>query len=225
MSDVESGAESDSSIGTQELNDLQASITQSFKSDDESSKPEEPVVKKPRKRKVLKKAELIQPHQEYNEEPTTKAVKKRGRPPKPIEEKLAKQVIRKEKIVYVVQDNDGNLVRKDPTKLGIRELRKLKIEDDAQKAEIEYGKKLGRLKNGKAKIPKTRTEAQRKATERMLEFNRLKRAGKKSEDKIERKAEIKEVVKESVKEVVQEPAIPKPPPQKSIEQQYFDFFS
>ena len=68
MSDVESGAESDSSIGTQELNDLQASITQSFKSDDESSKPEEPVVKKPRKRKVLKKAELIQPHQEYNEE-------------------------------------------------------------------------------------------------------------------------------------------------------------
>ena len=139
--------------------------------------------------------------------------------------KLAKQVIRKEKIVYVVQDNDGNLVRKDPTKLGIRELRKLKIEDDAQKAEIEYGKKLGRLKNGKAKIPKTRTEAQRKATERMLEFNRLKRAGKKSEDKIERKAEIKEVVKESVKEVVQEPAIPKPPPQKSIEQQYFDFFS
>ena len=202
------------------------SITQTFKSEDESSKPEEPVVKKPRKRKVLKKkAELIQPHQEYNEEPTTKAVKKRGRPPKPIEEKLAKQVIRKEKIVYVVQDNDGNLVRKDPTKLGIRELRKLKIEDDAQKAEIEYGKKLGRLKNGKAKIPKTRTEAQRKATERMLEFNRLKRAGKKSEDKIERKAEIKEVVKESVKEVVQEPAIPKPPPQKSIEQQYFDFFS
>ena len=214
MSDKEeisndSGAESDSSIGTDELNDLQSSLQQSFKEDSEE---EEPVKKKSSNLKISKK-------------PKGKLVKKKGRPPKPIEEKLAKQVIKKEKIVYVIQGEDGKLTRKDPAKLGVRDLKKLKIEDEAQKAELEYGKKLGRLKNGKAKIPKTRTEAQKRATEKMLEANRLRRAGKKSEAKIERKEEIKEVVKESVKEVVQEPAIPKPPPQKSVEQQYFEFFS
>ena len=134
-------------------------------------------------------------------------------------------MIKKEKVIYVIQDNDGNLVRKDPNKLGVRDLKKLKVEDEAQKAELEYGKKLGRLKNGKAKMPKTRTEAQRKATEKMLESNRLRRAGKNSVAKTERKEEIKQVVKESVKEVVQEPAIRQPPPLKSIEQQYLEFFS
>ena len=216
MSDKEeslndSGAESDSSIGTDELNDLQSSLKQSYKEDSEEEEP----VKKSSNLKISRKLnKKAKPQQ-----------KRKGRPPKPIEEKLAKQVIKKEKIVYVIQGEDGKLTRKDPSKLGVRDLKKLKIEDEAQKAELEYGKKLGRLKNGKAKIPKTRTEAQKRATEKMLEANRLRRAGKKSEAKIERKEEIKEVVKESVKEVVQEPAIPKPPPQKSVEQQYYEFFS
>ena len=190
-----SGEESDSSIGTEELNDIQNSLNESFKEEDAPVKISKPKQKIPEKKK--------------------------GRPPKPLEEKLAKQVIKKEKIVYIIQDSEGNVVRKDPTKLTMKELRKLKIEDEAQKTEIEYGKKLARLKSGKAKIPKSRTEAQMKATEKMLEANRLRRAGKKNEAK----SEIKEVVKQSVKEVVQEPAIQKPPPpQKSIEQQYNDFF-
>ena len=235
MSDKEkisndSGAESDSSIGTDELNELQTQIKQSFKpesSEEEQEVEEKPVRKKKssnlkiaRKQKNVKNIKNIKI--EKSPEP-----KKKGRPPKPIEEKLAKQVIKKEKIIYVIQGEDGKMTRKDPEKLGVRDLRKLKIEDEAQKAELEYGKKLGRLKNGKAKIPKPRTEAQKRATEKMLEANRLRRAGKKSEAKIERKQEIKEVVKESVKEVVQEPAIekpPPPPPQKSVEQQYLDFF-
>tara|TARA_R110002020_G_scaffold11610_1_gene43465 strand:+ start:7050 stop:7694 length:645 start_codon:yes stop_codon:yes gene_type:complete len=195
----DSGTESDSSIGTDELNDLQSSLKNEFQ---EAEEPiEEPV--EPIKKQVKTKSKNIKKPEK----------KKKGRPPKPIEEKLARQVIKKEKIVYVIQGEDGKLTRKDPSNLGIRDLRKLKIEDEAQKAELEYGKKLGRLKNGKAKIPKTRTEAQKKATEKMLEANRLRRAGKKSESKQERKEEIKEVVKESVKEVVQEPAVPKPPPE------------
>jgi hypothetical protein len=214
MSDKEeilndSGAESDSSIGTEELNDLQSTLTQSFKEESD----EEVIVKK-KKKNGLKITKSQEPK-----------LKKKGRPPKPIEEKLAKQVIRKEKIVYIIQDENGKLIKKDPNKLGVRDLRKLKVEDEAQTTELQYGKKLARLKNGKAKIPKQRTEAQKRATEKMLEANRLRRAGKKSTAKIERKEEIKEVVKESVKEVVQEPAIPKPPPQKSVEQQYFEFFS
>ena len=209
---VDSGAESDSSIGTDELNELQTQIKQSFK-EESSEEDEEPVkVKKSKNLKISKKQKGKLPE------------KKKGRPPKPIEEKLAKQVIKKEKIIYVIQGEDGKMIRKDPNKMGVRDLKKLKIEDEAQKAELEYGKKLGRLKNGKAKIPKPRTEAQKRATEKMLEANRLRRAGKKSEAKQERKEEIKEVVKESVKEVVQEPAIEKPPPQKSVEQQYLDFF-
>jgi len=201
ISQEDSGTESDSSIGTDELNDLQSSLKQTYHDEEEES----PKISKSQNLKKEK-------------------ISKRGRPPKPIEEKLAKKVIKKEKIVYVIQDSDGKLTRKDPDKMGIRDLKKLKIEDEAQKQELEYGKKLARLKNGKAKIPKTRTEAQKKATEKMLEANRLRRAGKKSEEKIERKQEIKEVVKESVKEVVQEPAISKPPPQKSMEEQYMDFF-
>jgi len=220
MSDKEeisndSGAESDSSIGTDELNELQTQIKQSFK-EDSSDEDEEPVkVKKSKNLKISKK---------QKGKVVKLPEKKKGRPPKPIEEKLAKQVIKKEKIIYVIQGEDGKMIRKDPNKMGVRDLKKLKIEDEAQKAELEYGKKLSRLKNGKAKIPKQRTEAQKRATEKMLEANRLRRAGKKSEAKQERKEEIKEVVKESVKEVVQEPAIEKPPPQKSVEQQYLDFF-
>jgi len=232
MSDKEkisndSGAESDSSIGTDELNELQTQIKQSFKA--ESSEEEQEVEEKPVKKKKSSNLKIARKQKskvvKIPEPP--KPEKKKGRPPKPIEEKLAKQVIKKEKIIYVIQGEDGKLTRKDPEKLGVRDLKKLKIEDEAQKAELEYGKKLGRLKNGKAKIPKPRTEAQKRATEKMLEANRLRRAGKKSEAKIERKQEIKEVVKESVKEVVQEPAIekpPPPPPQKSVEQQYLDFF-
>jgi hypothetical protein len=201
----QSGAESDSSIGTDELNDLQSSINQTFMEVEESQNL-----------KILKKNKDVPKNIDI--------VKKRGRPPKPIEEKLAKQVIKKEKIVYIIQDSNGNLTKKDPSKLGLRELQKIQREDDAQKAELEYGKKLARLKSGKAKIPKQRTEAQRSATAKMLEANRLRRAGKKSTEKIERKEEIKEVVKESVKEVVQEPAIPIPKPEKSVEQQYIDFF-
>lgn len=212
---VDSGAESDSSIGTDELNELQTQIKQSFK-EESSDEDEEPVkVKKSKNLKISKK---------QKGKVVKLPEKKKGRPPKPIEEKLAKQVIKKEKIIYVIQGEDGKMIRKDPNKMGVRDLKKLKIEDEAQKAELEYGKKLGRLKNGKAKIPKERTEAQKRATEKMLEANRLRRAGKKSEAKQERKEEIKEVVKESVKEVVQEPAIEKPPPQKSVEQQYLDFF-
>ena len=213
---VDSGAESDSSIGTDELNELQTQIKQSFKEETSDEEDEEPVkVKKSKNLKISKK---------QKGKVVKLPEKKKGRPPKPIEEKLAKQVIKKEKIIYVIQGEDGKMIRKDPNKMGVRDLKKLKIEDEAQKAELEYGKKLGRLKNGKAKIPKERTEAQKRATEKMLEANRLRRAGKKSEAKQERKEEIKEVVKESVKEVVQEPAIEKPPPQKSVEQQYLDFF-
>jgi hypothetical protein len=220
MSDKEeisndSGAESDSSIGTDELNELQTQIKQSFK-EDSSDEDEEPVKKK--------KSQNLKISRKQKGKVVKLPEKKKGRPPKPIEEKLAKQVIKKEKIIYVIQGEDGKMIRKDPNKMGVRDLKKLKIEDEAQKAELEYGKKLSRLKNGKAKIPKQRTEAQKRATEKMLESNRLRRAGKKSEAKIERKEEIKEVVKESVKEVVQEPAIQKPPPQKSVEQQYLDFF-
>jgi len=235
MSDKEkisndSGAESDSSIGTDELNELQTQIKQSFKP--ESSEEEQEVEEKPVRKKKSSNLKIARKQKnpkniKISKSPEPKPEKKKGRPPKPIEEKLAKQVIKKEKIIYVIQGEDGKMTRKDPEKLGVRDLRKLKIEDEAQKAELEYGKKLGRLKNGKAKIPKPRTEAQKRATEKMLEANRLRRAGKKSEAKIERKQEIKEVVKESVKEVVQEPAIekpPSPPPQKSVEQQYLDFF-
>ena len=197
--------DSDSSIDTEELNELQNDVAETFKE------------------KEIQDDEEVKPPQPHNV--ITAQKKKKGRPPKPLEEKLAKQVITKEKIIYVIQDSEGNLIKKNPSKLGIRELNKMKREEEAQQKEIELGKKLARLKNGKAKIPKVRTAAQIAATERMLEANNKRRAGIKVANKQEKKEALKEVVKESVKEIIVEPAIPKPVVEKSINQQYIDFFS
>tara|TARA_R100001163_G_scaffold11166_3_gene10231 strand:+ start:10948 stop:11739 length:792 start_codon:yes stop_codon:yes gene_type:complete len=263
MSD--NGNESDSSIGTDELNELNSKLDEQLKNKAEQNLPatENTVVEKdlpPPKKEVKKKREMTQaqkdglakgrakalenrkkklaekqaskpipiPQPEPAPEPAPviaysppEKVKKKGRPPKPLEEKLAKQVITKEKVIYVIQDENGNLIKKDPNKISAKEMKKIKAEEEAQKKELELGKKLGRLKNGSAKIPKPRTEKQIEHTKRLIEKNKERR-GKKS---VEKKEQTKEIVKEAVKEVVREPAQPAPKPQKSIEQQYNDFFS
>ena len=266
------GNESDSSIGTDELNELNNKLDEQLKTkwvrkEEEKKLPatETPVVEKDlptpkeEKKEVKKKRELTQAQKDGLARGRAKALenrkkkladkkasqpipipqpepepqqtpdiaysppekKKKGRPPKPLEEKLAKQVITKEKIIYVIQDENGNLVKKDPNKISAKEMKRIKAEEEAQKKELELGKKLGRLKNGSAKIPKPRTQAQIEHTKKLIEKNKERR-GKKS---VEKKEQTKEIVKEAVKEVVREPAQPPPKPQKTIEQQYNDFFS
>jgi len=157
-------------------------------------------------------------------EPPPKAKKKLGRPPIPIEEKLAKQVITKEKIIYMIQDEDGNYIKKEPKKLTARELKKIEREKEAREKEIELGRRLKRLKSGKPKLPKPRSEAQIANTKRLVEQNKQKKIAKKEVKKQDMKEVVKESVKESVIEVVSQPAIVRPPKEKTLDEQYAEFF-
>ena len=133
--------------------------------------------------------------------------KKKGRPPKPLEEKLAKQVITKEKVIYMVQNEKGDYEKMKKPKFTARELKKMELEKEKEKKELELGKKLIQRKNGK--IDKrsiggsNRSLAQIEATRRLVEANKKRRA-EKQENK---NNEVKNMIKNSVKEVVSEPAV------------------
>ena len=139
-----------------------------------------------------------------------KPKKPKGRPKKPIEEKLAKQVITKEKIIYMVQNDKGEYEKAKNPKITSRELKKMELQKEKEKKEIELGKTLQTRKNGKVdnRSAKSRTPAQIEATKRMLEANK-KRREEKSKYK---KEEHKQVIKDSVREVVNEPFYQPPKP-------------
>jgi hypothetical protein len=163
---------------------------------DATIEPEEEVVKE-----VIKEAEPV--------EPVKKVVKKKqvGRPAKPLEEKLAKQVVVKEKIIYMVQNDKGEFEKAKNPKMTARDLKKIELQKEKEAKEIELGKKLLAKKNGKIdnRSVKQRTPAQIEATRKMVEANKLRRAEKSKATKKENKEIVKESVKESVKEVLQEP--------------------
>ena len=142
-------------------------------------------------------------------EPVKKVVKKKkvGRPAKPLEEKLAKQVVVKEKIIYMVQNDKGEFEKAKNPKMTARDLKKIQLEKEKEAKELELGKKLLAKKNGKIDTRSTmkRTPAQIEATRKMVEANKLRRAEKNKATKKENKEIVKASVKESVKEVLQEP--------------------
>lgn len=140
-----------------------------------------------------------------------KPKKPKGRPKKPIEEKLAKQVITKEKIIYMVQNDKGEYEKAKNPKITSRELKKMELQKEKEKKEIELGKTLQTRKNGKIdnRSAKTRTPAQIEATKRMLEANKKRR----EEKNTYKKEAQKQVIKDSVREVVNEPFYqPQKPP-------------
>ena len=132
-----------------------------------------------------------------------KQKKPKGRPKKPLEEKLAKQVITKEKIIYMVQNDKGEYEKAKNPKITARELKKMELQKEKEKKEIELGKTLQTRKNGKLdnRSVKTRTPAQIEATKRMLEANKKRREEKGKY----KKEENKQIIKDSVREVVNEP--------------------
>ena len=140
-----------------------------------------------------------------------KKKKPKGRPKKPLEEKLAKQVITKEKIIYMVQNDKGEYEKAKNPKITSRELKKMELQKEKEKKEIELGKTLQTRKNGKIdnRSAKTRTPAQIEATKRMLEANKKRR----EEKNTYKKEAQKQVIKDSVREVVNEPFYqPQKPP-------------
>jgi len=248
-SDVEaqdSGEDSDSSIATDELNEIQSQLKSTYAEPEiekpkpkpkPKAKPKAPIKQPPAKppKKVAKKGKVVklpepEAEAEVIEEPVEEKPKKRmGRPPKSLEEKLAKQVIVKEKLIYVIQDPvTGNMVKKDASKMGARELKKLQQQQEHDELEVKYGRSLAKLKNGKTKIPRERTEAQKAATALLMERNKIRRENAKKAKESKAKEDLKEAVTQSVVEVVSRPAVkiqPSKPPEKSIDDRYKDFFS
>lgn len=181
-------------------------------SSDESIEPQSPttvnvieeydyiVEEKPKKEKVKKKKiEVL----ENLQEEVIKKAKPRGRPKKPLEEKLAKQIITKEKIIYMVQNDKGDYEKAKNPKITNRELKKIELNKHKEQKEIELGKTLQIRKNGKIdnRSAKVRTPAQIEATRKLVEANKKRR-----EDKTTHKKEVKkQIIKESVREVVNEP--------------------
>lgn len=196
MTDKEESS-SDESIEPLETNDKEV-VVEPIK--------EEPIKEKKTKKKKVVKEEVVEP---VKAEPIKK--KKGGRPPKPLEEKLAKQVIRTEKIIYMVQNEKGEFEKAKP--MGIRDLKKIDLKKEKEKKEIELGKKLIQRKNGKidTRSSRPRSEAQIEATRKMVEMNKKKKQDRLNQDKKDNKEIVKESVKESVKEVLAEPFYePKP---------------
>lgn len=133
--------------------------------------------------------------------------KRKGRPPKPIEEKLAKQVIHKEKIVYMIPDNNGGYTEyKNPPKLTKKDMKKIENEKKFKEEQEQIGKKLLQKRNGttdKRSLPKKQpTEKQIEARKRFVEMNK-----KRAEDRRNKKnQDLERIVHNSVVEVVKTPA-------------------
>jgi len=96
-----------------------------------------------------------------------------------------------EKLVYVMVDKEGNELEKiDPTKLSRKDEKRIMIEEEARKKELELGMTLKRLKSGRAKIPKERTDKQKANDVRLVQLNKERRE-KAKQVKTEVKTEVK----------------------------------
>tara|TARA_R110002096_G_scaffold119214_1_gene258296 strand:- start:473 stop:1054 length:582 start_codon:yes stop_codon:yes gene_type:complete len=171
--------------------------------------------------------ETIEPEQqpEINNEPEEEKVliplnkKKKGRPPKPLEEKLAKKTIIKHKVIYMVPDDKGGYTEQKNKQLTARDLKKIEERKKVEELEKELGKKLLTKKNGKVDKrsigEKTRTPAQIAATKAMLEANVKRRAAQKELKDLKKENKTKETVKEALTEIIYKPSKkpqPKPSP-------------
>jgi ParB-like chromosome segregation protein Spo0J len=173
-------------------------------SSDETIEPDEVVVEK-----TVGKG---QPTVKIGVTEPKKVKKKMGRPRLTEQEKLAKRVIVKEKVIYMVQNADGDFEKVKRPILSKTELKKAEREKARVDQEVELGKKLAARKNGVVdkRSANKRTAAQIAATQRMVSANKARKAARDAE----KEAKTKKIVKESLKEVVSEPVEPTPPPEK-----------
>tara|TARA_R110000787_G_scaffold178664_1_gene290446 strand:+ start:368 stop:1039 length:672 start_codon:yes stop_codon:yes gene_type:complete len=185
-----SGSESDSSLDSSDLNDLQNSLSTTFEKEKEIIIfPTIPVIED--KPLVIEPA-IITPIKQ-----------KRGRPKKNKTESI--KII--EKKIYMVQDDNGDYVEKKEKPLSARDLKKIEVEKQNIKTEIEIGKKLIRKKNGKLdnRSVKERTPAQIAHSIKLVELNRLRREKKLIDSKKELDNSIDNSVKKSMIKIITEP--------------------
>ena len=184
-----SESDSDESINSEELNQLQNELGVVF----ENENVKGTVDRTGYTQKVGKKVDSV-------------PKKPKGRPPKPIEEKLAKQIITKEKIIYMIPDDSGGYTEFKNQKLTKKDMRKIENDKLFKKEQEEVGKKLIQKRNGaldKRSLPKK--EPTQKQIDARLNFvaNNKKRA----EDRRKLKNDdISRIVHNTVVDVVKTPA-------------------
>lgn len=141
--------------------------------------------------------------------------KEQGKPVKETKPKThTKEIIHKEKIIYMIPDNNGGYKEvKNPPKLTKKDIKRHENELEVQKQEELLGRKLIRKKNGTAdkrssNIKAVRTPAQIEASKKLVELNkkrkedRLKALEEKEKSKIE---DIKEEISDTIINVVSKP--------------------
>ena len=255
------GNDSDESISTEELNKLQSEVDEVFKKDKEEPKPieieqpkedvsiDEPQIK-PKKTKVKKLSKkeleeqkrLLEEQLKYYEDESDslevkpEPVKKRaGRPKKTEEQKeqerLSKKTIIKEKVIYMIPNDEGGYKEvKNAKPLSKLHLKKLEEEKKIQEKEQEIGKRIVRTKRGKEdkRSTRERTPAQIEHSKKLVAMMAQRRKDKKEKSMKEQKDTIKQAVVEVVSKPIEEVRRELPdykPPVRSINQQYNDFFS
>ena len=156
-----------------------------------------------------------EPQPEVNKETAEEEVlspvkKKKGRPAKTLEEKLAKQTIVKEKLIYMIPNESGGYDKVKNKQLTARDIKKIEEEKKITEMEKELGKKLLRKSNGKLDKrsigEKTRTPAQIEATKKMLAANEKRRAAQRELKDLKKDTKTKEIVKQSLEEVIYKPS-------------------
>jgi hypothetical protein len=176
-------------------------------------KPTEAVsVVKPKRKKGPMSDEVIREREEAKEEAKRlRNEKKRNDRLLAKQEKLALQkadkviVQQKEKVIYMLQNTDGSFEQFDPQEASKAQIKALNQEKKNIKVELELGQKLPRLLNGKAKVPRERTEKQKAQTAILVARNKARAEQKRLTKKAEEDLSVQESVKRAVKDVLKKP--------------------
>ena len=212
--------------------------------DEPQTKPKKTKVKKPSKKELEEQKRLLEEQlKDYEDEggsleviPEPEPVKRRaGRPKKSEEQKeqerLSKKTIIKEKVIYMIPNDEGGYKEvKNAKPLSKLHLKKLEEEKRIQEKEQEIGKRIVRTKRGKEdkRSTRERTPAQIEHTKKLVAMMAERRAKKKEATNKQNKDNIKQAVVEVVSKPLEEVKKELPdykPPVRSINQQYQDFFS
>ena len=105
----------------------------------------------------------------------------------------------------MLQNTDGSFEQFDPQEATKAQIKALNQEKKNIKTELELGQKLPRLLNGKAKVPRERTEKQKAQTARLVARNKAKAEQKRMTKKAEEDLSVQESVKKAVKDVLKKP--------------------
>jgi len=121
--------------------------------------------------------------------------------------RMADKVVlqQKERVLYMVQGDDGKFLEMDPTEFTKSQLRAINQEKKNLKTELELGQKLPRLLNGKVKVPKDRSEKQKQQTARLVAANKARAEQRRLNKKAEADMGIQESVTRAVKDVLARP--------------------